>query len=35
MQISRQSQISTEVNSKGIDLQPSSEPAIKVDENEQ
>jgi len=35
MQISRQSQVSTEVNSKGIDLQPSSEPAIKVDDNEQ
>ncbi|MBP1640956.1 MAG: hypothetical protein H6Q17_2539 [Bacteroidetes bacterium] len=35
MQISRQSQVSTEVTSKGIDLQPSSEPAIKVDENEQ
>lgn len=35
MQISRQSQVAVEVNSKGIDLQPSSEPAIKVDENEQ
>jgi len=35
MQISRQSQVSVEVTNKGIDLQPSSEPAIKIDDNEQ
>jgi hypothetical protein len=35
MQISRQSQVSVEISNKGIDLQPSSEPAIKVDNNEQ
>lgn len=32
MQISRQSQVNVEVAAKGIDIQPSSEPVIKVEE---
>jgi hypothetical protein len=33
MQLSRQSQVETMIKEKGIDLQPSSEPAILIDEN--
>lgn len=35
MQISRQSQVNVEVATKGIDVQPSSEPAIKVEEKDE